>query len=94
MTESTTLHVKKRRITRTSAQEDFMPQDTAPIKEEEIAKPRFNTDLDDISLLDLFAMFALPGVAKRLEDPVQVAENCYRIGQQMLFAHREYKTRP
>jgi hypothetical protein len=88
MTESTTLHLKKRKVARSTAQEDFMPQED-PIKEE--PRARFNQDLDEVSLLDLFAMMALPGVAKRLEDPTQIAEQCYKIGMQMRHAHREYK---
>ena len=91
MTEKT-LHVKK---PRNSAKDDFAPEENKyeaipQVIEEEIVSSR--RDLDEMTLLDLFAMVVAPGVAKRLELPSQVAFESYEIAKEMAKLSAKYRS--
>lgn len=89
-----TIVVRKVRAIRQSPQEDFGPETkeepfTIPPAKEIIRSSR--RDLEEMSMLDMFAMVVSPGVAKRLETPHLVATESYRIAEQMVITSAYYK---
>lgn len=97
MTATKTIHLKKPR--KTTPQEDFsdavIPQ--AYLEEQVLEKEHKKStqrDLDDMSMLDLFAMVVAPGVAQKYpNDAPFVAKQSYEIGREMFLQHLHYKER-
>ena len=81
-----TLHLRKRRAT---AQEDFGHTEESPAE----APSAFVSarDLDQMSLLDMFAMIASCGVAQRVNDPEEVALQSYQIALCMAKQSQRHK---
>ena len=99
MTTEKTLHIKKPKIIRASAKEDFAPiaalgaLGKLPAQESAPAAPIASTrrDLDEMSMLDLFAMVVCPGVAKRIEIPELIAIESYKIAMEMVRMSKNYR---
>jgi hypothetical protein len=70
----------KRRVT---AQEDFAPNEQ--VQSEEIHEKYHG--FENLTVLDLFALMALPATARKLDNPAQAAKEAYAVGREMLAIH-------
>lgn len=77
-----------RRVKNITPAEDFAPEATP---KEEAYEPRGAQGLDDFSKLDLFALLASTAVAKRVDDPAQIAHESFAIAKQMVRLSELYK---